>query len=248
LIPAKALPKKFLDDRAGFGIMLGKVPIEQAKAGLRTHMTLMEEQLKANQDNGLGPYLLGTQEPQYVDLGGAYTALNWIQSMQRSVPEYLPLDSSKETPFPLVNKYMANLRSHIDEGKRTVGRPEKLDSKQVAKSITEQSAKVVEQYKSSSKKVDERDPIVQAGQLKHGDHVEVTPMDTGRIVSATFRGSCFASLISQSLQPQRGELVGFTTERVSLIIAAGPNASNAPFLAHFPRLNYKVQRCKDSKM
>jgi hypothetical protein len=183
LIPAKALSKEFVEDRAKYGVKLGQVPIEQAKASLRIHMTLLEEQLKNNEAKGLDSFLLGSKEPEYVDLGGVYTALNWIQSMQRSAPEYLPLDPSKPTPFPLVCKYMARLRSHIQEGLAASPKPQSLDAITAAKVITDGSAKVISQYRNSPDRVDTRDPLVQKGNFKYGDEVDVTPMDTGRTVS-----------------------------------------------------------------
>lgn len=184
LIPAKGLTKEFINDRVSFGVkFMGKVPPEESKAQLRLHLASLEEQLKANEKNKLGPYLLGTQEPQLVDIAGPYTTLNWIQSIQRSAPEYLPMDSTSSTPFPAVVKYMATVRSHIEKGQSFLSKPQILDPKKAAKMITEAGAKVTKEFTSTSSNVDELDPLVKAGKLKYGNQVEVTPVDTGRVVS-----------------------------------------------------------------
>lgn len=181
LIPIKLLSKEFLADRASFGALIGKRPLEESKADLRVQLSLLEEQLQANASQGLGPYLLGTSEPQYVDLG-AYNTLNWIQTMQKSAPEYLPMtaSSSSPTPFPAVVKFMATLRNYLQERQT---KPLILEPRQAAKMITEQGAKAAELAQSTPSNVDEQDPLVQAGRLRFGDQVDVTPIDTGRVVS-----------------------------------------------------------------
>lgn len=187
MIPAKALTKEFIDDRVSYGAtFIGKVPPEQSKGQLRLHLASIEEQLKANKVNNLGPYFLGTQEPQMIDVAGFYTTLNWIQTIQKSAPEYLPLDSSSSSstnPFPTVIKYMTLIRNHIQKSQSSILKPRYLEASEAAALITEAGAKATKVFTSKSSNVDEADPLVRAGKLKFGDEVQVTPADTGRVVS-----------------------------------------------------------------
>lgn len=68
--------------------------------------------------------------------------------------------------------------------------------------------------------VDKEDPLVKANWLMHGDVVEVTPTDTGRV-------------------PQLGRLEGLTSETVSIRIAAPEGKT---LVGHFPRIGYSVKR------
>jgi len=70
-------------------------------------------------------------------------------------------------------------------------------------------------------KVDQYEPLVQSKWLSEGDFVSVTPTDTGTV-------------------PQFGQLVGLTSETVSLKIQ--PPASPKSFLGHFPRLGYSIKK------
>lgn len=243
LLPIKVLSKEFIEDRTKFGAKIGKIPIEEAKATLRVQLTLLEEQLQANTKNGQGPYLLGS-EVQYIDLG-AYTILNWIQTGQRSAPEYLPMDASS-SPFPALVMYVGNIRSHIQKG---MSKAQILDPQQAAKSITQSGAEAVKQYQASQSNVEPEDPLVKTAKLQFGCTVDVTPMDTGRVVSeAMLVVSPSSSANLSSSQPQRGTLVGLTTGKISIVVKAGPNASHAPFLVHFPRAFFSVQRATDAKL
>jgi len=72
--------------------------------------------------------------------------------------------------------------------------------------------------------VDNTDPIIQAGWVKEGDWVSVTPNDTGKV-------------------PQLGILVGLSDEIVSLRVPI-PESGGKSVMAHFPRIGYTIQREK----
>lgn len=175
------MSKEFVEDRLKFGVKVGNTPQEVAKASLREQLMLLEEQLQDNESNHLGPYLMGTEEPQFVDLG-VYTTLNWVRTMQKSVPEYLPI-GSEASPFPLVLKMMDKLQEHIKKGAASLPKANLMDPKEAAKIIAESGKNAVDKIRGANGEVDQEDPIVKAGHFKYGDTVEVSPTDTGRIVS-----------------------------------------------------------------
>ena len=69
--------------------------------------------------------------------------------------------------------------------------------------------------------IDPLDPLVAARWLEGGDLVAITPTDAWKA-------------------PQLGQLVGLTSERVSITIQV-PN-SERTIVGHFPRLGYKIER------
>ncbi len=218
LFPMDTLPAEFVRDRVGF---LGAEPATDpaviearrsaALSSLRSHLQWVEGQLasQATQSRAAPATLLGTKGTSYLDLS-LFTVLDWISTMPAAAANLGPNASE----FPLVRAWLATMGVAVA--------CEQENHHKLARTIggDEAAAHLLEATATASPcecQVDECEPLLQAGYLKVGQKVAVTPTDMGKV-------------------PQHGSLVGINSRAMVLKVEAG---SGVVFV-HAPRLGFEV--------
>jgi len=119
-------------------------------------------------------------------------------------------------PYRPVMEWLEAVEAAIKaEAGSFTSQPEVLDSEDAAELILSSPPTFL------NVSVDKSDPLIKAGWVTEGDHVSVTPTDTGRI-------------------PQYGTLVGLTDKIIALRVEAP--SSNKSLVAHFPRIGYTLKK------
>jgi len=241
-LPVKNLSEEFKKDREYFNpkmqfeLMEPRRPIFLSK--LRSHLVwhytkfsatlpdrprqkvLIQKQLAKSST----PFLLGTPQPSLVDVA-LFTSIHWAVRM-KSASTVLVLPASKAPPeYRRTMKWVEAVKDAInaataDQSNPAV-KPEMIDGAAAVHATLSSPALRPRTISGEEVKVDQSEPLVQSKWVSEGDFVSVTPTDTGMV-------------------PQFGQLVGLTSETVSLKIQ--PPASQKSFLGHFPRLGYAIKK------
>jgi len=223
-LPVKSLSEEFKKDRESFnprmqfGLMEPRRPIFLSK--LRSHLMLIQKQLAKSSS----PFLLDTPQPSLADVA-LFTIIHWAVRM-KSASTVLVLPASKAPlEYRRTMEWVEAVKDAIDSAtadqSNPAVKPEMIDGA-AAVHVTLSSPGLRPRIISGKEvKVDQSEPLVQSKWLAEGDFVSVTPTDTGIV-------------------PQLGQLVGLTSETVSLKIQ--PPASQKSFLGHFPRLGYAIEK------
>jgi hypothetical protein len=142
LIPLQALSKEFIEDRKGFAAApIGKASPALSKSQLLTHLASLETMLSESASQ----YLMGTETPQYLDLGAAF-ALHWLRTGLKAVPELLPLDGNG--PYPKVLAWLTAVDGYVNSCRS--GKPPRISSSDAADAIAKAGAAAVQKLQDAA--------------------------------------------------------------------------------------------------
>jgi len=223
MIPKAALTPAMAKDRAEFlgdSAFIDKID-EYRPAGLstlRSHISLLTSQLESSKT----PFLLSTPSLTYIDIS-IYTIIAWIRSLKTANHIFTLPSSQAALPYRRVMRwyeavdaaYHVALKDPSNKASKSVQLDSATAKDIISNAVSKPTLKV---------QVDKSDPLFQAGWVKEGDWVSVTPNDTGKV-------------------PQMGILVGLTDKVVSLRVPI-PGIEGRSLIAHFPRIGYTIHREK----
>jgi glutathione S-transferase len=216
---------KFTKDREDFsGRSWNKKQMEamrpEAIAHIREGFAFLERTLLADDRE----WILKTEKPSLADIeGGPHSDLRllicwhggraaiWAFDWLNGLNDALPKDLISEKQYPKVFGWMQRFNGAIKAAKAAAPKPTTLKGAEAASRVL--GAK----YAESEARIDEQDPT----NLKHGEEVEIWPIDTG------FR------------HRDRGLLVGINEEEI--VLQLHPKPREQEIRLHFPRTNFRIQ-------